>query len=95
METATKANDPALADLEQDRVQDAFGPTKIFISMFYWQGVRGDYMADKVLSLARSGCRVSIIVGAPSREVASRLRSAARAGRIQLWTAGCGPRTAS
>ena len=85
MQNATKATDPALQDLNKIRCSSAFGRTKIYISMFYWQGVRGDYIADRVLQLARQGCRVSIIMGAPSRAIAQRLREAARANRIELW----------
>jgi hypothetical protein len=53
--------------------------------MFYWDGTRGDYLADKLFSLARSGCRVSIIYGAPSVHMAQRLRQAARAGLVSLF----------
>lgn len=77
--------DPALADLKQIRCKSAFGPTQIHISMFYWKGRRGNYLADKVLSLARAGCQVSIIYGAPSRQIAERLRNAARAHLINLY----------
>jgi hypothetical protein len=85
MRNASKANDPTLQDLNRVRCHSAFGRTRINVSMFYWDGARGDYLADKVLGLARSGCRVSIIYGAPSVEVAGRLRKAARAGLINLF----------
>lgn len=85
MENASKATDPALQDLNKIRCSSAFGRTKIYISMFYWQGVRGGYLADRILQLAKQGCKVSIIIGAPSREIAKRLRTAARADRIDLW----------
>ncbi len=85
MDTGNRANDPAFADLNKVRCRSAFGKTKLFISMFYWQGTRGGYMADRVLKMARNGCQVSIIMGAPSREIAKRLRTAARAGKIRLW----------
>lgn len=79
------ANDPTLKDLNRIRCRSDFGRTKIFISMFFWEGVRGEYLADKVLGLARDGCKVSIILGAPSIAIAQRLRAAAREGRIVLW----------
>ncbi len=85
MENGNRSTDPALADLQKVRCSSAFGRTKVFISMFYWQGVRGNYMADRVLKMARHGCRVSIIMGAPSRDIAKRLRTSARAGHIRLW----------
>jgi hypothetical protein len=53
--------------------------------MFYWKGTRGNYLLDKLLSLSRSGCHVSVIYGAPSIQIAERLRDAARAHRVDLW----------
>lgn len=77
--------DPALQDLEAIRCKSAFGPTKINISMFYWKGRRGTYLADRVLQLAHQGCQVSIIYGAPSRLLAARLRAAAGNHLITLY----------
>lgn len=85
MRHATKANDPTLMDLNKIGCRSDFGRTAINVSMFYWDGTRGDYLADKLLSLARSGCRVSIIYGAPSVQIASRLRQAARSRLINLY----------
>jgi hypothetical protein len=85
MRNAGKRNDPTLQDLNRIRCHSAYGRTKIFVSMFYWAGTRGDYLATKLLSLARSGCQVSVIYGAPSVKIAARLRDAARAGRISLF----------
>lgn len=85
MRRATKANDPTLQDLNKVRCRSDFGRTKINVSMFYWAGTRGNYLADKLLSLARSGCRVSIIYGAPSVQIAERLRKAARTRLIALF----------
>jgi phosphatidylserine/phosphatidylglycerophosphate/cardiolipin synthase-like enzyme len=53
--------------------------------MFYWKGERGDYLAGQLLDLAREGCRVSVIYGAPSIKLASRLREAARRRLITLF----------
>ena len=85
MRNAGRAKDPTLQDLNKIRCSSAFGRTKIFVSMFYWKGTRGNYLADKLLSLARNGCQVSIIYGAPSVQIAERLRNAARANRINLY----------
>ena len=85
MRNASRANDPTLADLRRIGCHGPLGRTAINISMFYWAGARGNYIADKLLSLARSGCRVSIIYGAPSRQIAARLRDAARHHLISLW----------
>jgi hypothetical protein len=85
MENATEANDPTMQDLRQVSCRSAFGATRIYVSMFYWQGDRGDYLADKLLSLAHHGCKVSVIYGAPSVAIAGKLRTAARAGVIHLW----------
>jgi hypothetical protein len=85
MRNASKRNDPTLRDLKKVGCRSAFGRTQIYVSMFYWKGARGNYLASKLLDLAGSGCRVSIIYGAPSVEIAARLRQAARAGRINLY----------
>jgi hypothetical protein len=85
MRNARKRNDPTLEDLNKIRCSSAFGRTRINISMFYWKGSRGDYLASKVLKLAGQGCKVSIIYGAPSVAIAERLRKAAKAGRISLY----------
>jgi hypothetical protein len=85
MQGAGKANDPLMVDRRKIGCRSAFGPTQIRVSMFYWAGTRGTYIADKLLSLARSGCRVQIIYGAPGNELAARLRRAARSGLIKLW----------
>jgi hypothetical protein len=82
---ASKATDPTLRDLNGIRCRGPLGRTQIHISMFYWKGPRGQYLVDKLVSLSKAGCRVSIIYGAPSVEIAQRLRNIARAGRIQLW----------
>jgi hypothetical protein len=85
MRKATRNNDPTMQDLNKVRCGSAIGRTQINISMFYWKGKRGDYIANKLLALARSGCAVNIIYGAPSRAIAARLRAAATSHLINLW----------
>lgn len=77
MQNASKANDPTLRDLNRIRCGSAFGRTRINVSMFYWSGTRGAYLASKLISLGRQGCRVSVIYGAPSKAVRLQLRAAA------------------
>lgn len=85
MRGASRANDPTMQDLRRIGCHSAYGRTKIRVSMFYWAKARGDYIADKLLGLARNGCRVSIIYGAPSIPIATRLRDAARRRLIGLY----------
>ena len=85
MKNAKKRNDPTLQDLDKVRCKSDFGRTQIYVSMFYWKGKRGNYLASKLLNLAGDGCRVSIIYGAPSVAIAERLRKAAKARRIALY----------
>ncbi|MDZ5621232.1 phospholipase D-like domain-containing protein [Nocardioides bizhenqiangii] len=85
MRNASKATDPTLRDLKRIRCRSAFGRTRIHISMFYWKGERGAYLLDKVAGLARDGCKVRIIYGAPSRRLAERMRNMARRNLIGLW----------
>ncbi len=85
MRDATRANDPTLADLNKIGCSSVWGRTKVNVSMFYWEGTRGNYLADKLLSLARQGCQVSLIYGAPSVQIATRLRDAARRNLISLY----------
>jgi phosphatidylserine/phosphatidylglycerophosphate/cardiolipin synthase-like enzyme len=85
MKNASKANDPTLQDLNKIRCTSGLGRTQIHVSMFYWKGTRGNYITDKLLSLARAGCAVNVIYGAPSVQMATRLRAAARSGLINLY----------
>ncbi len=85
MRNASKATDPTLRDLNKIRCRSAFGRTRINIAMFYWKGKRGSYLLDKVGDLARAGCKVRIIYGAPSRLLATRMRELARRHKIGLW----------
>lgn len=80
-----KSSDPTLDDLKRIKCTSDLGRTEINISMFYWAGSRGTYLTNQVLALARAGCRVSVIVGAPSRAMATRLRAAATSHLISLY----------
>jgi hypothetical protein len=86
MKNASKANDPTLNDLNHIRCRGSdFGRTRINVSMFYWAGKRGTYLAHKLLGLARHGCRVAIIYGAPSKEIRLLLSKAARRHLVKLY----------
>jgi hypothetical protein len=86
MKNGTKATDPTLADLKKVQCKGStFGNTKVNIAMFYWASARGEYLLDKILAMARAGCRVNIILGAPSKVVAKRLREASRARLVKVW----------
>ena len=85
MRHANRRNDPTMVDLRKVSCRSSKGRTAINVSMFYWKGPRGNYIASKLLNLARKGCRVSIIYGAPSVQIAERLRNAARARLINLY----------
>ena len=85
MRNASEKTDPTLRDLRKIRCRSAFGRTRINISMFYWKGKRGDYLLDKIADLARDGCKVRIVYGAPSRLLAGRMRDLARKHLIDLW----------
>lgn len=80
-----KKTDPTLRDMKNIKCTSDFGRTEIHISMFFWKGSRGNYLVDQLLDLSRAGCKISIIYGAPSRQIAQRLRDAAAAGRITLY----------
>jgi hypothetical protein len=80
-----KGGDPVLKDLNKIGCRGPAGRTQVHVAMFYWKGQRGNQITTKLLSLARHGCRVSIIYGAPSRQMADRLRAAARAGRVAVY----------
>ena len=82
---AGRNRDPVLKDLNKVRCHSSIGRTRINISMFFWKGARGNYITDKLFSLARNGCKVRIIYGAPSRDMADRLREAARRGLVSVY----------
>ncbi len=85
MRDANRRNDPTMVDLRKVDCRVGKQRTAIHVSMFFWKGVRGNYIASRLLDLAREGCRVSVIYGAPSRQIAERLRNAARARLINLY----------
>jgi len=88
---ARRATDPTYQALSRIRCHGATGGsgragrTAINISMFFWGGERGVYLAKRLLALRREGCIVSVIYGAPSNEVAAILRDAAWRGEINLY----------
>jgi hypothetical protein len=83
---AGKAKDPTLADMNRIGCFTPGGRTAVHVSMFWWSGTRGEYLAQKLINLGRNGCNVNVIVGAPSKNVMAMLRSAARNNsRIRLW----------
>lgn len=74
-------HDPVARDLDRIRCRTPMGRanrTRVFVSMFYWKGARGRYLADRLIDLGSRGCRVRVIVGAPSKEIAKKLRKASR-----------------
>jgi len=85
MRNAGKAKDPTLNDMNKIKCHGPLGRTQINISMFYWKGTRGNYLLDKLLNLAHNGCHVSVIYGAPSVQIATRLRAAASHHVIDLF----------
>lgn len=91
MKTASRYTDPTMKDLDKVHCQNAsggagtYGRTAINVAMFRWGGTRGMYLARRLLELQTHGCVISIIYGAPSRDVAAVLKNAAHAGRIRLY----------
>ncbi len=88
---ASRSSDPTYQTLNRVRCHGANGGagrggrTAINISMFWWSGERGMYLARKLLQLNRNGCIVSVIYGAPSNQVAALLRKSAWNGGINLY----------
>jgi phosphatidylserine/phosphatidylglycerophosphate/cardiolipin synthase-like enzyme len=84
----THATDPVIQDLADVGCRTPAGRngrTLINISMFRISDTRGRYIVDRLLRLARDGCDVNIIYGAPSREMATYLKPFARRGLIRLY----------
>lgn len=74
-------HDPVAKDLDKIRCRTSMGKqrrTKVLVSMFYWKGGRGGYLANRLFRLGRKGCQVKVVVGAPSIGMAQRLRKASR-----------------
>jgi phosphatidylserine/phosphatidylglycerophosphate/cardiolipin synthase-like enzyme len=83
-----KPRDPVLADLSKIRCSTPLGRhkrTKIFVSMFYWKDPRGEAIAKRLLRLARKGCTVQVILGAPSKDISRKIKSAGRRGLIRAY----------
>jgi phosphatidylserine/phosphatidylglycerophosphate/cardiolipin synthase-like enzyme len=83
---------PVIQDLNRVRCHGAAGDagvggrTSIHVSMFRWNRKWGKAIARKLVGLAGNGCELSIIYGAPSRELRLYLTNAARrSSRISLW----------
>lgn len=86
-----KGIDPVMADLNKVRCRGAtggagrYGRTAINVDMFAWNGDRGMNIARKLIRLDRDGCDVSIMYGAPSKQVRLLLSGSARRGGVKLW----------
>ncbi len=85
MTGAHRDRDPVVVDLRKVRCTSAFGATQLYIQQFWWNGPRGNYIWDKIRSLAAHGCQVHIIFGAVDRRLLARMRDARRAGLVDLW----------
>lgn len=85
LRSGAKSDDLTLRDLNKIGCRSIYGATQVKVSMFYWAGTRGLYLADKLISLARAGCKVAVIYGAPGRDVRLKLRAAARKGLIRAF----------
>jgi len=83
--------DPTRQDLRKVRCHGATGGagrggrTAINVSMFYWGKTRGVQLARRLIELDRQGCIVTIIYGAPTRDVSTILRGSAKRGGITLY----------
>jgi hypothetical protein len=86
-----KGGDPVMADLNKVRCRGANGGagrngrTAVNVDMFAWNGDRGLAIARKLIRLDRDGCDVSIIYGAPSKQIRLLLSGSARRGGVKLW----------
>lgn len=85
MRHASRRTDPTMKDLNKIRCHSKLGRTEVHVSMFYWKGKRGNYILNKLFNLAHDGCKLSVIYGAPSRQIAGRLRAAAKDNVLDLY----------
>lgn len=90
MKRASRANDPVMNDLAKVRCRAARNTpdrrTRIDVAMFAWGDTRGEYIARRLVNLARDGCRVNLIYGAPSKPIAAYLKKRARSmASLSLW----------
>ena len=87
----TRASDPVYRAMSRIHCRGVrggagrHGRTAVNVSMFWWSGDRGMYLARRLLALQREGCRISVTYGAPSNKVAAVLRRAAWRGKIALY----------
>jgi hypothetical protein len=79
-----KDRDPLMVDLRKVKCSSAFGPTQLYIQQFWWNGHRGEYIWDKIHSLARNGCKVHVIFGAVDSSLLRRMK-AARSANFEIW----------
>ena len=79
-----KDRDPLMVDLRKIKCSSAFGPTQLYIQQFWWNGHRGNYIWDKIHSLARNGCKVHVIFGAVDSGLLRRMK-AARSNNFEIW----------
>jgi len=79
-----KDRDPLMVDLRKIKCSSAFGPTQLYIQQFWWNGHRGNYIWDKIHSMARNGCKVHVIFGAVDRDLLRRMK-AARSNNFEIW----------
>jgi len=83
--------DPTRQDLRQVRCHGVTGGagragrTAINVSMFYWGKTRGMLLAKRLVELQRQGCVVTIIYGAPTRDVSTLLRRVAKNTGLTLY----------
>ncbi len=84
----TRSTDPVYRDLSRIRCNGArsgvSGQTIVRVSMFYWSGGRGEYLARKLHALDNAGCAVQVIYGAPSPSVSQILRRRGSNGGIDV-----------
>jgi phosphatidylserine/phosphatidylglycerophosphate/cardiolipin synthase-like enzyme len=86
-----RGGDPVMQDLSKvsctgaDGGAGRNGRTAINVSMFAWNGTRGEAIAKRLVRLDKLGCDVSVIYGAPSKVVRNILRDSARRGQVKLW----------
>ena len=79
-----KDRDPLMVDLRKVKCSSAFGPTQLYIQQFWWNGHRGEYIWDKIHSMARNGCKVHVIFGAVDSALLRRMK-AARSANFEIW----------
>ena len=79
-----KDRDPLMVDLRKIKCSSDFGPTQLYIQQFWWNGHRGNYIWDKIHSLARNGCKVHVLFGAVDSGLPRRMK-AARSGNFEIY----------